>query len=128
MSVIYLFTVTDHLISAFKLYSQFCYLARQSALLERKFQMRGSNSDIHWPNLFSLPPGFAVETVEHFFLGSCSVRSAMEDAQESGECLVQNQKYCVERPIYNQEILQGQLHKRERTPQSLRQKIEHSCR
>ncbi|XP_046763028.1 prestin isoform X4 [Gallus gallus] len=71
---------------------------------------------------------FAVETVEHFFLGSCSVRSAMEDAQESGECLVQNQKYCVERPIYNQEILQGQLHKRERTPQSLRQKIEHSCR
>uniref|UniRef100_A0A8C9EPQ0 Solute carrier family 26 member 5 n=1 Tax=Pavo cristatus TaxID=9049 RepID=A0A8C9EPQ0_PAVCR len=51
----------------------------------------------------------------------------MEDAQESGECLVQNQ-YCVERPIYNQEILQGQLHKRERTPQSLRQKIEHSCR
>uniref|UniRef100_A0A8C2T308 Solute carrier family 26 member 5 n=1 Tax=Coturnix japonica TaxID=93934 RepID=A0A8C2T308_COTJA len=52
----------------------------------------------------------------------------MEDAQESGECLVQNQKYHVERPIYNQEILQGQLHKRERTPQSLRQKIEHSCR
>ncbi|POI33729.1 hypothetical protein CIB84_002520 [Bambusicola thoracicus] len=52
----------------------------------------------------------------------------MEDAQESGGCLVQNQKYCVERPIYNQEILQGQLHKRERTPQSLRQKIEHSCR
>ncbi|OXB61662.1 hypothetical protein ASZ78_016138 [Callipepla squamata] len=52
----------------------------------------------------------------------------MEDAQESGTCLQQNEKYHVERPIYNQEILQGQLHKRERTSQTLRQRIEHSCR
>ncbi|XP_009287335.1 PREDICTED: prestin [Aptenodytes forsteri] len=52
----------------------------------------------------------------------------MEHAQEREACLEQTQRYCVERPIYNQELLQGQLHRRERTPQTLRQKIAHSCR
>ncbi|GAB0175722.1 prestin [Grus japonensis] len=52
----------------------------------------------------------------------------MEHAQENETCLEQTQRYCVERPIYNQELLQGQLHRRERTPQTLRQKIAHSCR
>ncbi|KAM9292604.1 prestin isoform 3-T3 [Morus bassanus] len=52
----------------------------------------------------------------------------MEHAQEHEACLEQNQRYCVERPIYNQELLQGQLHRRERTPETLRQKIAHSCR
>ncbi|KAM6089693.1 prestin [Theristicus caerulescens] len=52
----------------------------------------------------------------------------MEHAQEHEACLEQTQRYCVERPIYNQELLQGQLHRRERTPQTLRQKIAHSCR
>ncbi|KFO04262.1 Prestin, partial [Balearica regulorum gibbericeps] len=52
----------------------------------------------------------------------------MEHAQENEACLEQTQRYCVERPIYNQELLQGQLHRRERTPQTLRQKIAHSCR
>uniref|UniRef100_A0A8B9D909 Solute carrier family 26 member 5 n=1 Tax=Anser cygnoides TaxID=8845 RepID=A0A8B9D909_ANSCY len=33
----------------------------------------------------------------------------MEHTQEHEACLEQTQKYCVERPIYNQEILQGQL-------------------
>ncbi|XP_026696926.1 prestin [Athene cunicularia] len=56
------------------------------------------------------------------------MRSTMEHAQEHEACLEQTQKYCVERPIYNQELLQGQLHRRERTPQTLRQKIAHSCR
>ncbi|XP_065511686.1 prestin isoform X1 [Caloenas nicobarica] len=52
----------------------------------------------------------------------------MEHAQEHEACLEQTQRYCVERPVYNQELLQGQLHRRERTPQTLRQKIAHSCR
>ncbi|KAM6290908.1 prestin isoform 2-T5 [Porphyrio hochstetteri] len=52
----------------------------------------------------------------------------MEHAQEHEACLEQTQRYCVERPIYNQELLQGQLHRRERTPQTLRQRIAHSCR
>ncbi|KAM6304222.1 prestin isoform 2-T2 [Podargus strigoides] len=56
------------------------------------------------------------------------MRSAMEHAQEHEACLEQTQRYRVERPIYNQELLQGQLHRRERTPQALRQKIAHSCR
>uniref|UniRef100_A0A8B9D8V2 Solute carrier family 26 member 5 n=1 Tax=Anser cygnoides TaxID=8845 RepID=A0A8B9D8V2_ANSCY len=45
----------------------------------------------------------------------------MEHTQEHEACLEQTQKYCVERPIYNQEILQGQLRRRERTPQTLRE-------
>ncbi|XP_009076534.1 PREDICTED: prestin [Acanthisitta chloris] len=52
----------------------------------------------------------------------------MEHAQEHEACLEQTQRYCVERPVYNQELLQGQLHRREKTPQTLRQKIAHSCR
>ncbi|KAM4670307.1 prestin isoform 2-T5 [Amazona ochrocephala] len=52
----------------------------------------------------------------------------MEHAEVDAVCLGQTQKYCVERPIYNQELLEGQLHRRERTPQTLRQKIAHSCR
>ncbi|XP_054695891.1 prestin isoform X3 [Grus americana] len=56
------------------------------------------------------------------------MRSAMEHARENETCLEQTQRYCVERPVYNQELLQGQLHRRERTPQTLRQKIAHSCR
>ncbi|XP_075571328.1 prestin isoform X2 [Pelecanus crispus] len=52
----------------------------------------------------------------------------MEHAQEHETCHEQTQRYCVERPVYNQELLQGQLHRRERTPQTLRQKIAHSCR
>nr|XP_009481643.1 PREDICTED: prestin isoform X1 [Pelecanus crispus] len=52
----------------------------------------------------------------------------MEHAQEHEACHEQTQRYCVERPVYNQELLQGQLHRRERTPQTLRQKIAHSCR
>ncbi|XP_009570914.1 PREDICTED: prestin isoform X1 [Fulmarus glacialis] len=56
------------------------------------------------------------------------MRSTMEHAQEHEACLEQTQRYCMERPIYNQELLQGQLHRRERTPQTLRQKIAHSCR
>ncbi|XP_050179593.1 prestin isoform X4 [Myiozetetes cayanensis] len=52
----------------------------------------------------------------------------MEHAQEHEACPEQRQRYCVERPIYNQELLQGQLHRRQRTPQTLRQKIAHSCR
>uniref|UniRef100_A0A8C8RWC8 Solute carrier family 26 member 5 n=1 Tax=Pelusios castaneus TaxID=367368 RepID=A0A8C8RWC8_9SAUR len=52
----------------------------------------------------------------------------MEHLQEHGECPVQSQMYCVERPVYNQEVLQGQLHKKEKTPRSLSQKIAHSCR
>ncbi|XP_053798288.1 prestin isoform X1 [Vidua chalybeata] len=52
----------------------------------------------------------------------------MEHAQEQEACLEQTQRYCVQRPIYNQELLQGQLHRRQRTPQSLGQKIAHSCR
>uniref|UniRef100_A0A8C4J7T4 Solute carrier family 26 member 5 n=1 Tax=Dromaius novaehollandiae TaxID=8790 RepID=A0A8C4J7T4_DRONO len=38
----------------------------------------------------------------------------MEHAQEDEACLEQTQKYHVERPIYNQELLQGQLCRRER--------------
>ncbi|KAM6096926.1 prestin isoform 5-T5 [Chlamydotis macqueenii] len=72
--------------------------------------------------------GFSVKIVELFFLGSCSMRSTMEHAEGHEACLEQTQRYCVERPIYNQELLQGQLHRRERTPQTLRQKIAHSCR
>ncbi|CAN8210654.1 unnamed protein product [Coccothraustes coccothraustes] len=52
----------------------------------------------------------------------------MEHAQEQEECLEQTQGYCVQRPIYNQELLQGQLHRRQRTPRTLGQKIAHSCR
>ncbi|XP_048156436.1 prestin isoform X1 [Corvus hawaiiensis] len=52
----------------------------------------------------------------------------MEHAQEQEACLEQTQRYCVQRPIYNQELLQGQLHRRQRTPQTLGQKIAHSCR
>ncbi|XP_030093883.2 prestin [Serinus canaria] len=52
----------------------------------------------------------------------------MEDAQEQEECLEQTPGYCVQRPIYNQELLQGQLHRRQRTPRTLAQKIAHSCR
>ncbi|XP_038009375.1 prestin isoform X2 [Motacilla alba alba] len=52
----------------------------------------------------------------------------MEHAQEQEACPEQTQRYCVQRPIYNQELLQGQLHRRQRTPQTLGQKIAHSCR
>ncbi|XP_053833279.1 prestin isoform X1 [Vidua macroura] len=52
----------------------------------------------------------------------------MEHAQEQEACLEQTQRYCVQRPVYNQELLQGQLHRRQRTPQTLGQKIAHSCR
>ncbi|XP_017601458.1 PREDICTED: prestin isoform X3 [Corvus brachyrhynchos] len=52
----------------------------------------------------------------------------MEHAQEQEACLEQTQRYCVQRPIYNQELLQGQLHRQQRTPQTLGQKIAHSCR
>uniref|UniRef100_A0A8C3PJA8 Solute carrier family 26 member 5 n=1 Tax=Calidris pygmaea TaxID=425635 RepID=A0A8C3PJA8_9CHAR len=52
----------------------------------------------------------------------------MEHLQEHEASLEQTQRYCVQRPIYNEELLQGQLHRRERTPQTLRQKIAHSCR
>ncbi|EMP32109.1 Prestin [Chelonia mydas] len=52
----------------------------------------------------------------------------MEHVQEHDECLVQTQMYWVKRPVYNQEFLQGQLHKKEKTPQSLGQKIARSCR
>ncbi|XP_027743974.1 prestin isoform X3 [Empidonax traillii] len=52
----------------------------------------------------------------------------MEHAQEHEACPERTQRYCVERPIYNQEFLQGQLHRRQRTPQTLGQKIAHSCR
>lgn len=79
-------------------------------------------------NLFCLQPGFSVEAVELFLLHCCSVRSTMEHAQEQEACPEQTQKYCVQRPIYNQELLQGQLHRRQRTPQTLGQKIAHSCR
>ncbi|KAM6290912.1 prestin isoform 3-T6 [Porphyrio hochstetteri] len=76
----------------------------------------------------SISTGFSVETLELLVFSSCSVRSTMEHAQEHEACLEQTQRYCVERPIYNQELLQGQLHRRERTPQTLRQRIAHSCR
>ncbi|XP_027743978.1 prestin isoform X5 [Empidonax traillii] len=72
--------------------------------------------------------GLSVKTVEQFFLDSFCVRSAMEHAQEHEACPERTQRYCVERPIYNQEFLQGQLHRRQRTPQTLGQKIAHSCR
>ncbi|CAM2098587.1 unnamed protein product [Caretta caretta] len=52
----------------------------------------------------------------------------MEHVQEHDEGLVQTQMYWVERPVYNQEFLQGQLHKKEKTSQSLGQKIARSCR
>ncbi|NXP63138.1 S26A5 protein, partial [Chloropsis cyanopogon] len=52
----------------------------------------------------------------------------MEHAQEGEACPEQTQRYCVQRPVYNQELLQGQLHRRQRTPQTLGQKIAHSCR
>ncbi|XP_051479160.1 prestin isoform X2 [Apus apus] len=52
----------------------------------------------------------------------------MEHAEEDEACLEKTQRYHVERPIYNEELLQGQLHRRERAPQTLRQKIAHSCR
>uniref|UniRef100_A0A8C3JF80 Solute carrier family 26 member 5 n=1 Tax=Calidris pygmaea TaxID=425635 RepID=A0A8C3JF80_9CHAR len=43
----------------------------------------------------------------------------MEHLQEHEASLEQTQRYCVQRPIYNEELLQGQLHRRERTPQTL---------
>ncbi|XP_057877879.1 prestin [Melospiza georgiana] len=52
----------------------------------------------------------------------------MEHAQEEEVGLEQRQMYCVQRPIYNQELLQGQLHRRQRTRQTLGQRIAHSCR
>ncbi|XP_064512841.1 prestin isoform X1 [Pseudopipra pipra] len=52
----------------------------------------------------------------------------MEHAKEHEACPEQTQRYCVERPVYNQELLQGQLHRRQRSPQTLKQKIAHSCR
>ncbi|KAF2981379.1 hypothetical protein EK904_002931 [Melospiza melodia maxima] len=52
----------------------------------------------------------------------------MEHAQEEEVGLEQSQMYCVQRPIYNQELLQGQLHRRQRTRQTLGQRIAHSCR
>uniref|UniRef100_A0A8C5TTM3 Solute carrier family 26 member 5 n=1 Tax=Malurus cyaneus samueli TaxID=2593467 RepID=A0A8C5TTM3_9PASS len=52
----------------------------------------------------------------------------MEYTQEQEACLEQSPRYCVQRPVYNQELLQGQLHRRHRTPPTLGQKIAHSCR
>ncbi|KAM4901090.1 prestin [Sylvia borin] len=52
----------------------------------------------------------------------------MEHAQEQEACPEQTQRYCVQRPIYSQELLTGQLHRQQRTPQTLGQKIAHSCR
>ncbi|XP_014819270.1 PREDICTED: prestin isoform X2 [Calidris pugnax] len=54
--------------------------------------------------------------------------SIMDHSQEHEASLEQTQRYCVQRPICNEELLQGLLHRRERTPQTLRQKIAHSCR
>ncbi|XP_063998593.1 prestin isoform X2 [Pogoniulus pusillus] len=52
----------------------------------------------------------------------------MEHAQDHEALLEQTQRYYVERPVYTQELLQGQLHRRQRTPQTLGQRIAHSCR
>ncbi|XP_060100679.1 prestin isoform X1 [Heteronotia binoei] len=52
----------------------------------------------------------------------------MEHVGEDEICLVSDQMYCVERKVYNQGVLQGQLHKKEKTSQPLGQKIAHSCR
>ncbi|XP_066490655.1 prestin [Tiliqua scincoides] len=52
----------------------------------------------------------------------------MEHVGENEACFGSAQRYCVERRIYNQGVLQGQLHKKEKAPQPLRQKIAHACR
>ncbi|XP_077194211.1 prestin [Paroedura picta] len=52
----------------------------------------------------------------------------MEHVGEHEIRLVSDQMYCVERRVYNQGVLQGQLHKKEKASQPLAQKIAHSCR
>ncbi|XP_053108895.1 prestin isoform X2 [Hemicordylus capensis] len=52
----------------------------------------------------------------------------MEHAGEHETCLESDQMYCVERRVYNQGALQGQLHQKEKTSLPLSQKIAHSCR
>lgn len=52
----------------------------------------------------------------------------MEHVGEHEKSLASDQRFCVERRVYNQGALQGQLHKKEKVPQPLRQKIAHSCR
>ncbi|KAM4678636.1 prestin [Discoglossus pictus] len=52
----------------------------------------------------------------------------MELVSGEDECVCQRQKYCVERPVYTQEYLQGKLHQRKKEPQSLVHKIAQSCR
>ncbi|XP_068023203.1 prestin isoform X1 [Melanerpes formicivorus] len=54
--------------------------------------------------------------------------SVMEHTQDHEALLEQTQRYYVERPVYTQELLQGQLHRRERAPQTLGQRIARSCR
>nr|XP_028603177.1 prestin isoform X1 [Podarcis muralis]XP_028603179.1 prestin isoform X1 [Podarcis muralis]XP_028603180.1 prestin isoform X1 [Podarcis muralis] len=52
----------------------------------------------------------------------------MEHAVEDETCHVLDQRYCVERRVYNQGTLQKQLHKKEKTSLPLAQKIARSCR
>ncbi|XP_062990260.1 prestin isoform X1 [Elgaria multicarinata webbii] len=52
----------------------------------------------------------------------------MEHAEEHEEHHGSDQMYCVERRVYNQGTLQEKLHKKEKTPLSVGQKIAHSCR
>ncbi|KAJ6666297.1 hypothetical protein lerEdw1_000569 [Lerista edwardsae] len=65
---------------------------------------------------------------EQLFLYFQSLTCTMEHVGERKTCLGPAQRYCVERQVYNQGALQGQLHKKEKVPQTLRQKIAHSCR
>nr|XP_056702105.1 prestin [Euleptes europaea] len=52
----------------------------------------------------------------------------MEHVGEHETCLASDQMYCVERRVYSQGALQGQLHRKEKASQPLGQKIAHSCR
>ncbi|XP_042323188.1 prestin isoform X2 [Sceloporus undulatus] len=52
----------------------------------------------------------------------------MEHDGEDEICHGSDQRYCVERQVYNQGTLQEQLHKKEKTPLPLTQKIAHACR
>ncbi|XP_053261687.1 prestin isoform X2 [Podarcis raffonei] len=52
----------------------------------------------------------------------------MEHAVEDETCHVLDQRYCVERRVYNEGTLQKQLHKKEKTSLPLAQKIARSCR
>ncbi|KAH0616480.1 hypothetical protein JD844_027605 [Phrynosoma platyrhinos] len=65
---------------------------------------------------------------EQLFLCPFSLKCTMEHDREDEIHHASDQRYRVERQVYNQGTLQEQLHKKEKTPLPLTQKIAHACR